>query len=125
VSTRIAAPWFSADSKYLGVAPSNVVENVPGHVRFPQGGVFLYAIGDLQKPAASLACASEPWSLDLDPSSGTVYCGGQVAHLTSFGLDGLKRKDYGRLLNGKPLQILAHPDGALLLDQGRLVWAER
>ena len=65
------------------------------------GGAYLYAFSDLRKPAAAVACDSQPWVLGMDPATGAVSCGTQYVHLGSSSPQGAKRKEFRSILPGE------------------------
>jgi hypothetical protein len=124
VRNAVTSVWFSADSK-LATGGTGTAAAAPGHPALgPGGGAYFYALPELSKPAVSIACDSDPWTLGMD-QTGTIYCGMSTVHLGVFSRTGEKLKELRRPFIGRAEQLLVYPNGGvLLLCQNRLYWLE-
>jgi hypothetical protein len=89
-----------------------------GNVKAGDHATFVFAAGDLSKPAFTLATGPFPQAVGFDPAANLVYAQNSKFALITFDLAGAKKSEYA-LGNTKAVpevqQILPHPGGKRLL----------
>jgi hypothetical protein len=107
----------SPDSKYVALPSgggNSQIPTVPTRVPY---ATYVYAVGDLQKPAFVVPSGPYPRAIGFDPKRGYVFAQNSGTPLILFSYTGLKQKEVKLTQRDQvePLQFLAHPEGGKLL----------
>jgi hypothetical protein len=104
------------------------LRNQPNHPDPGAYGTYVYAVGDLKRPAFTITQGAYPAAVAFDPKAKLVYAQNIDTPLLAFSMAGAKSAEFklggGRRLENEVRQFLTHPAGGqvLVLQGDRLTF---